>query len=166
MSSAVTVESLYPLRARALRLRDWRALFARLPSPERETLPGRYRGEFVGPAWLRWGSPVLLALLGMRGWWGKELAEGGQRGLNLVWRRGGPRPAVPLVLREGVSKVDGRASLQVEYPRETGWQWRPFVDELRRLDGHTLLAMTHLKLPLLHRLPLPFLLHLHREALA
>ncbi|MFP2933534.1 hypothetical protein ACLESO_52010 [Pyxidicoccus sp. 3LG] len=66
---------------------------------------------------------------------------------------------MPLLLREGTSRADGRAGLQVEYPREAGWRWRPFVDELRWRDGRTLLALTHLELPLLRRLTLPFLLH-------
>ncbi|WP_205525806.1 hypothetical protein [Pyxidicoccus trucidator] len=147
-----------------VRLGEWRRLFARLPTPQRESLPGRYRGEFVGPAWLRLGSPVLLAVLGMRGWWGKDFAAGAHGGVNLVRRRDGLRPSVPLLLRQGVSRADGRVGLQVEYPREAGFQWRPFVDELRWLDGHTLLALTHLELPGLRRLTLPFLLH--REPVA
>ena len=158
MSTAVQVDAV-PHAPESTRLREWRALFARLPTPTRESLPGRYRGEFVGPAWLRLGSPVLLAVLGMRGWWGKDLAAGAHGGVNLVHRAAGLRPSVPLLLREGGSRADGRAGLQVEYPREAGWQWRPFVDELRWLDGRTLLALTHLELPLLRRLTLPFLLH-------
>ncbi|MCP3136351.1 hypothetical protein [Pyxidicoccus xibeiensis] len=149
----------FPRAPERARLRDWRELFSRLPVPERDTLPGRYRGEFVGPAWLRLGSPVLLALLGMRGWWGKDFAAGAHGGVNLVRRQGGLRPSVSLLLREGASRVDGRSGPRVEYPREAGLQWRPFVDELRWLDGRTLLAMTHLELPVLRRLTLPFLLH-------
>jgi hypothetical protein len=141
------------------RLRQWRDLFTRLPVPERETLPGRYRGELLGPAPLRLAGRALLAVLGMPGWWGKDFAAGGHGGINLVKREGGPRPSVPLLLREGPSVVDGRQGLQVEYPREAGWQWRLFVDELRWLDGRTLLVVTHLKLPLLQRVQVPFLLH-------
>ncbi|MFP2909213.1 hypothetical protein ACLESD_30070 [Pyxidicoccus sp. 3LFB2] len=121
--------------------------------------PAATGGEFVGPAWLRLGSPVLLAVLGMRGWWGKDFAAGAHGGVNLVRRGDGLHPSVPVLLRNGVSKADGRTGLQVEYPREAGVQWRPFVDELRWLDGRTLLALTHLELPLLRRLTLPFLLH-------
>jgi hypothetical protein len=158
MTTAVELKALAPAPERA-RLSEWRRLFARLPTPQRESLPGRYRGEFVGPAWLRLGSPVLLAVLGMRGWWGKDFAAGAHGGVNLVRRRDGLRPSVPLLLRQGVSRADGRVGLQVEYPREAGFQWRPFVDELRWLDGHTLLSLTHLELPGLRRLTLPFLLH-------
>lgn len=139
-------------------LREWRALFARLPIPERETLPGRYRGELLGPAALRLAGRALLAVLGMPGWWGKDFAAGAHGGVNLVEREGGLRPSVPLLLREGPSVVDGRQGVQVEYPREAGWQWRRFVDELRWLDGRTLLVVTHVKLPLVHRLHVPFLL--------
>ena len=163
MTTAVDVTAFVQAPEQA-RLRDWRELFTRLPTPERDSLPGRYRGEFVGPAWLRLGSPVLLAVLGMRGWWGKDFAAGAHGGVNLVRRGDGLHTSVPVLLRGGVSRADGRASLQVEYPREAGVQWRPFVDELRWLDGRTLLALTHLELPGLRRLTLPFLLHREPEA--
>jgi hypothetical protein len=140
------------------RLSEWRALFTRLPVPERETLPGRYRGELLGPVPLQLAGRALLAVLGMRGWWGKDFAAGAHGGINLVERGGGPQPSVPLLLREAPSALDGRQGFQVEYPREAGWQWRPFVDELRWLDGGTLLAVSYLKLPLLHRVRVPFLL--------
>jgi hypothetical protein len=158
MSTAVNVMP-FPRVPERSRLRDWRALFTRLPVPERETLPGRYRGELLGPAPVRLAGRALLAVLGMPGWWGKDFAAGAHGGVNLVRRGGVPRPAVPLVLREGLSAVDGKRGLQVEYPREAGWQWRPLVDELRWLDGRTLLLLTHLKPPLLRRLTVPFLLH-------
>ena len=158
MSTAVDVIP-FPRVPERARLRDWREVFTRLPTPQRETLPGRYRGELLGPAPLRLAGHALLALLGMPGWWGKDFAAGAHGGVNLVKRRGVPRPAAPLLVREGLSRADGRRGLQVEYPREAGWQWRPFVDELRWLDGRTLLALTHLELPLLRRLTVPFLLH-------
>jgi len=139
-------------------LEEYRARFAALAPPPRESLTGRFQGELVGPVWLRYGGPILLALLGMRGWWGKEFGADG-RGVNLVRRREGLRPAVPVVLREGPSRVDGRQGVQVEYPPESPRRWRPFVDELRWWDGETLLAMSHLELPLLRGWTLPFLLH-------
>lgn len=144
------------------RLRDYRERFAALPAPSLDSLAGRYEGEFVGPLWLRLGAKPLLALLGMPGWWGKALTADG-RGLNLVKRGRGraslPVPSVPLVLREGPSRVDGHWGVQAEYPPEAAWHWRLFVDELRWTDGRTLLAQTHLKLPLLQRVTFPFLLH-------
>jgi hypothetical protein len=139
-------------------LREYRERFTALPAPSLDSLAGRYRGEFVGPLWLRLCARPLLALLGMPGWWGKELAADG-RGVNLVKGEGGPRPSVPLVLCNGPSKVDGRWGVRVEYPREAAWHWRLFVDELRWTDGRTLLAQTHLKLPWVGRVTLPFLLH-------
>lgn len=153
-----TATALAPL----LPARSWRRRylerFAALATPTRESLTGRFRGEFIGPWWLRHGAPVLLAVLGMRGWWGKDFGEDG-RGRNLVRRREGLRPAVPLVLREACSSVDGRRGVQVEYPPECPWRWRLFVDELRWRDGQSLLAISRLELPLLRRLMLPFLLH-------
>ncbi|HYI01610.1 hypothetical protein [Hyalangium sp.] len=112
----------------------------------------------MGPAWLRYGAPLLLRLLGLRGWWGKEFGADG-RGVNLVRRQERLLPSVPVVLREGRSRVDGRQGVQVEYPPECPWRWRLFVDELRWWDGETLLAMSHLELPLLRGWTLPFLLH-------
>ncbi|NVJ27541.1 MULTISPECIES: hypothetical protein [Myxococcus] len=140
-------------------LREWRLLFTRLPTPSREALPGRYRAELLGPSWFQGFAHRLLGVLGMRGWWGKDIAPGGREGANLVNRVGGIWRAVPLVIREGTSRVDGRTSLQVEYTPEVGRQWRPWVDELRWLEGRTLLAMTHLELPVLRHLTFPFLLH-------
>jgi hypothetical protein len=139
-------------------LQEYRDRFATLAPAPRESLTGRFQGEMVGPAWLRYGGPLLLSLLGMRGWWGKEFGADG-RGVNLVRRREGLKPSVPVVLREGASRVDGRQGMQVEYPPEAPPQWRPFVDELRWEDRDTLLAMSHLELPLLKRWTLPFLLH-------
>ncbi|HZI16483.1 MAG TPA: hypothetical protein VE153_39320 [Myxococcus sp.] len=157
--STPTVDVLpFPRVPEGRRLREWRALFTRLPVPERETLPGRYRGALLGPAPLKLAGRALLAVLGMRGWWGKDFAAGAHGGINLVEREGGPRPSVPLLLREAPSALDGRQGFQVEYPREAGWQWRFFVDELRWLDGRTLLAVSYLKLPLLNRVRVPFLL--------
>jgi hypothetical protein len=76
MSATATLEFHSSVPSRVLPLKAWRALFAGLPTPTREALPGRYRGEFIGPAWLRLGSPPLLALLGMPGWCGKDFAAG------------------------------------------------------------------------------------------
>jgi hypothetical protein len=139
-------------------LQWYRDRFASLAPPPRASLTGRFRGQLVGPAWFRHGAPLLLAVLGMPGWWGKEFGAQG-RGVNLVRRRHGLRPSVPLVLSEAPSQVDGRQGVQVEYPRETAWHWRLFVDELRWWDDETVLAMSHVKLPLLRRLKLPFVLH-------
>ncbi|NTX09942.1 hypothetical protein HUA74_27485 [Myxococcus sp. CA051A] len=159
MSLSTPVTTPLALVTERRKLREWRLLFTRLPTPTRDSLPGRYRAELLGPAWFQGFAHRLLGVLGMRGWWGKDIAPGGREGANLVNRVGGVWRAVPLVLREGTSRVDGRTSLQVEYTPEVGWQWRPFVDELRWLEGRTLLAMTHLELPVLRRLTFPFLLH-------
>jgi hypothetical protein len=138
-------------------LRWYRDRFASLAPPERESLSGRFQGQLLGPAWFRFGSRLLLSALGMRGWWGKEFDAQG-RGSNLVRRGKSLLPSVPIVLRHGRSKVDGRQGVQVEYPRESAWHWRFFVDELRWWDDETVLAMAHLELPLLRGLTLPFVL--------
>ncbi len=139
-------------------LQWYRDRFASLAPPACGSLRGRFQGQLVGPAWFRYGARALLAVLGMRGWWGKEFdAEG--RGVNLVRRGKDLRPAVPLALREGRSYVDGRQGVRVEYPPECPRRWRLFVDELRWWDDETVLAISHVKLPLLRRLTLPFVLH-------
>lgn len=147
--------SLHPSRGR---LREYRERFAALPAPPRDSLAGRYQGQVVGPLWLRLLARPLLALLGMPGWWGKELGADG-RGVNLVRRGRALRPSVPVVLRDAPSRVDGHWGVQAEYPREASWQWRLLVDELRWTSGRTLLVQTHLRLPLLGRVTLPLLLH-------
>jgi hypothetical protein len=139
-------------------LQWYRDRFASLAPPARGSLLGRFQGQLVGPAWFRHGAPLLLAVLGMRGWWGKEFGAEG-RGVNLVRRRTGLRPSVPLVLREAPSHVDGRKGVRVEYPPGCAWHWRLIVDELRWWDDETVLAMSHVELPLLRRLTLPFVLH-------
>lgn len=138
-------------------LQWYRDRFASLAPPARDSLSGRFQGQLVGPAWFRYGAKALLAVLGMRGWWGKEFGAEG-RGVNLVRRGKDLRPAVPLVLREGRSHVDGRQGVQVEYPPECSWHWRLFVDELRWWDDETVLAMSHVELPWLRRVTLPFVL--------
>jgi hypothetical protein len=155
---SLTATAFVPLSSRRHWRRRYEDCFAALAPPSRDSLVGRFQGEFVGPWWLRHGAPVLLAVLGMRGWWGKDFSARGE-GLNLVRRREGLRPAVPVVLREAPSRVDGQRGVQVEYPPGCAWYWRLFVDELRWLEGETVLAMSRLELPLLRRLRLPFLLH-------
>jgi hypothetical protein len=58
------------------------ALFATLAPPGLDSLPGYYRGEFVGPSWLRAIAPRGLGLIHLGGWWGKELAERGYQGVR------------------------------------------------------------------------------------
>jgi hypothetical protein len=154
---SLTATVLAPLSSRLHWRRRYEAYFSSLAPPPRGSLTGRFQGEFVGPWWLRRGAPLLLAALGMRGWWGKEFTAQGE-GVNLVRRGKQLRPAVPLLLKEEPSRVDGRRGVQVKYPPEAG-HWRLFVDELRWINGKTVLAMSWLELPLLRRLRLPFLLH-------
>jgi hypothetical protein len=155
MSLTATLFS--PLASRGHWRRKYEAQFASLAPPPRGSLTGRFQGEFVGPLWLRLGAPVLLAVLGMPRWWGKQFTAQGE-GVNLVRRGKQLRPAVPLVLREAPSRVDGQRGVQVEYPPQSA-HWRLFVDELRWLNGRTVLAMSRVNLPLLRRVRLPFLLH-------
>jgi hypothetical protein len=136
-------------------------LFATLAPPALDALPGFYRGEFVGPSWLRAIAPRGLGLIHLGGWWGKELAAD-CTGANLV--RTGPRQggilrrSFPLVITTGSSAVDGRPVVAVRYPPECPFPWPHVIDELRRLDDACILGMTIVPAGLLRRLPLPFLL--------
>ncbi len=131
------------------------ALFARLDAPQ--ALSGTYRAAFTGPGWLRRIAPPGLWPLGLGGWWGKQFAADGS-GMNLVLRGGELQRIFPIRLVPAQSLLDGKPCLSVRYEPECPFPWPHVVDDLRRLDEHTLLGMTMINAGPLHRLALPFLL--------
>lgn len=134
-----------------------RQLYSTLAEPESAHLPGRWRASFVGPGWLRASAPTAIALGGMPGWWGKQLAAGGQ-GFNLRRRGAELSPTLALVYGQAPSLVDGRACLAVRYPPGSPFPWTLVVDELRQLERGCLLGLTIVNRGLLKRLAFPFLL--------
>lgn len=136
---------------------NYRKLFGSLPAPASQSLVGRYRAEFVGPAWLRWLAPRGLVLAGLGGWWGKELNQ--LHGNNLVLRRGRLQNTMPVTLQTQASAQDGQPCVAVLYSQQSPWPWPYVVDELRVLGPSTLLGLTYLNLPGWQKQALPFVLH-------
>ncbi len=140
-------------------LRRFRGLFASLEIPEAHTLCGKYRGEFVGPRWVRiFAWPALLAA-GLGGWWGKLMYVDG-RAINIVCREGNFSTCHPMKFRKERSHIDRQEGLALhyQYQRDNPFLWLFVVDEIRRLDETTLLGMTRPKIPGLRWLAFPFVL--------
>ncbi len=136
----------------------FRDLFSTLDSPSIVEMNGRFRSAFVGPGWLRTIAPPGLAPLGLGGWWGKTF-DGQGNGMNIVKRQGELREIIPIVLKEEISKINGRSGLNITYPPGTRFPWPWIVDEIRWLNDETILGMTLVTKASMHRLALPFLLH-------
>ena len=140
-----------------LPLNGFPELFHALTPPAMDEMHGRFRADFVGPAWLRRIAPPGLAPLGLGGWWGKTFDGRGQ-GMNIVRRQGQLVEVIPIRLKEADSLVDGRPGLAITYPPGTRFPWPIVIDEVRWLDDATLLGLTLVTKAGLHRLALPFLL--------
>ena len=126
-------------------LHDVRRAFAAAPEPELAVLIGIHAGKALGPLWLRGPAPALMALTGMAGWYGKSLRSDGSDvlvGENLVRRGDSIEPSIPITATLAPSRVDGRAAIVVSYPPDARFPWRRVKDELRPLDGNTLLGLT------------------------
>jgi hypothetical protein len=137
-------------------------LFAHLDPPENSSLTGKFRGMFVGPAWLRqvWG-PV-LAIGGLGGWWGKEFDSHGNA-INLVLRKGRHERRFPMVVVSQVSHLDRKPGLALRYSGDNPFPWPLIVDELRRIDTAMVLGMTLVDIGPFRRMAFPFILQ-SREA--
>lgn len=118
-------------------IRKW---FKTLDPPAPTSLRGYYRGQFVGPGWLRatWGP--LLAITGLGGWWGKDFDRDGA--INLVLRKGQYRRIFPMHFTQQTSFLDGRPGLALRYRSDNPFPWPIILDELRVIDGETLLGMS------------------------
>jgi hypothetical protein len=148
-----------------LSLTSIRRLFNTLDPPDAASMQGLHRGLFAGPGWLRASAGPLLAITGLGGWWGKEFGPSPEAGaINLVLRRGEYRRIFPMYFVQQLSHLDGRHGLALRYQPGNPFPWPLMVDELRRIDGETVLGMSLVDLGGLRRLALPFILH-HREAL-
>lgn len=142
-------------------LDTYREAFEGLAAPPLRGLAGTWRAEFVGPLALRKTAGPGLALLGLPGFWGKELGHDGQ-GINLLTRDGGKERTLPMQLRIEPSRIDGRPSVVIHYAEDAPLPWRFVIDELRAVDARTLLAMSLVDRGPFKRAPLPFLLHRER----
>src|SRR5215216_3640774 len=122
-------------------LREFRTLFAALPVPGASSLPGKYRGAFLGPVWLRAGVKPLLLITGLGGWWGKEIFEDGTA-INIVLGGGKFSTRFPMELICGKSVIDRRDGLALRYQKGNPFPWMFIMDEIRRIDEITLLGMS------------------------
>ena len=138
-------------------LRRFRDLFASLAVPEIDSLPGKYRGMFVGPAWVRVIVKPALFITGLGGWWGKELYAGGTA-VNILLRKEKLITRFRMKFAMERSQIDGREGLALHYRKDNLLLWLFIVDEIRRIEEDVLLGMTRPKVPGLRWLALPFIL--------
>jgi hypothetical protein len=137
---------------------SYKHLFCRLKAPTNEQLTGQYMAQFVGPSWLRFLAPKLLPLGGLSGWAGKSFSAD-NAAINLLNQKGQLVERVPMVRALCASSVDADEALVLTYDSRAPIMLRSLVDELRTLDSDTLLGLTHMKVPLLKHLLMPFVLH-------
>jgi hypothetical protein len=137
-------------------LRLFRKRFATLPDVPPGWLVGRFDGLLVGPRAFQRFFLAALTVGGLAGWRGKEFAADGQ-GANLCERHGALRRVAPMYVKGQVASVtDGKPTLALGYRGTT--PLRLITDELRLVDEHTALGLTYVDVPLLPRVPLPFVL--------
>lgn len=134
----------------------WR-YFGTLEPPDSGSLPGYYRGIFVGPAGLRaiWGP--LLRFTGLGGWWGKEFDTSGFA-VNLTIRNGRCESRFPMFVISHLSYLDRQPGLAMRYRPENPLPWPHILDEIRRIDDRALLGMTLVNTRPFRRLAFPFIL--------
>jgi hypothetical protein len=140
-------------------LRRFRPLFAALPVPGASSLPGKYHGTFVGPAWLRMSAKPILLLAGLGGWWGKDIFQDGTA-INIVLRGGKFSRRFPMEVICGKSILDAQDGLALRYQKGNPFPWMFIVDEIRRMDEITLLGMSRINIPGLLWFAIPFVLQI------
>lgn len=135
--------------------------FRDLPLPESiDHLEGAYTAKHVGPTPVRLAGPLVLGLLGFRGWKGKRFAMVGDelKGKNR-FRSGEPKDdRVPMNARIAPSIIDGRDAFVVTYPADTSFPWRFVRDEFREFEEGKLLGITTFRIPMIKHLPIAFVL--------
>lgn len=135
-----------------------RRAFEAMEPPDRDTLVGTYRGEYVGPGWFRALAGPALGLTVLRGWWGKDFPSPG-RCQNLVSRGGTIERVLPVDVVQAVSLLDGKRGITLPYSSGSPWPYRWVVDELRLAPNGSLLGMVVPARGWLPRFALPFMLH-------
>jgi hypothetical protein len=138
-------------------LRKFRDLFASLGVPEAASIRGKYSASFVGPSWLRISAGPALTISGLGGWWGKEFHDDGTA-INIILRAGQFSTRFPMKFVKARSFIDGRDGLALHYQLGNPFPWMFVVDEIRRMDGSTLLGMTIANVNGLRGLAFPFVL--------
>lgn len=142
-------------------LAELKTLFRSLQPPGESMRRGFFRASFVGPAWLRLTARPSLEMSGLPGWQGKKFLDA-EHATNVLLKNGARVDHLAMRVMPVTSRVDGRPGLALTYPPRDGkpapipWRW--VRDELRAIDGNTILGMTVIELPLLRHLVFPFLL--------
>jgi hypothetical protein len=139
-------------------LRSLKRAFESMEPPDRDALVGTYRGEYVGPGWLRRLAGPTLGLTVLRGWWGKDFPSPGHCD-NLISRGGTVERVLPVDVVQAVSLIDGKMGITLPYSSDSPRPYRWVMDELRLTPTGSLLGMV---VPVPHWLPrlaLPFMLH-------
>lgn len=103
-------------------------------------------------------APPGIALLGLPGWWGKRF-DGHRGAVNLLYRNGQFEERLPMQLQNIKSYIDGKSGIGLLYSPSAPIPWPWVVDELRILDGETLIGMTIANLGPLRKLAFPFILN-------
>ena len=140
-----------------LSLTDFSEYFSSLEVPELGSLPGLYKGYFVGPTWLRKLAKPLLVITGMGDWRGKSIDPHGNI-INLVSTKRGLVRKLPMNVIEQTSLIDGKPGIAFCYHASNPYPWPWVIDEMRRIQPDLVLGMTILEWGSLTRLPLPFVL--------
>jgi hypothetical protein len=133
------------------------AVFRGLQPVPASARQGFFRARFIGPWWLRASAAPGLVLGGLPGWQGKRFLDE-STATNVLKTRQGLVEKFRMTCQDGISSVDGRMGVALNYGKDAPPPWRWIRDELRELDDNTWLAMTVVDLPLLRGLALPFLL--------
>ena len=122
-------------------MRDVRRVFAQLSAPEVPELAGRRDGAFAGRPGLRRLTAAIATASPLRGWCGKEIDRSGDV-RNLVRRGGAIEKSVAAVAGRGVSLLDGRPAVIVDYSRTAKPPVSWVRGELRWLEpGHEILGV-------------------------
>ncbi len=146
-----------PARLANLSIRQLLTLYSSLPPVAAENRRGLWQARFVGPWWLRISAAPGIALGGMPGWLGKRF-DAPDAAVNILNSDGGLREALPMQCSQQPSWHDGQPCAAIGYGAKARLPWRWVRDELRQFDDNLWLCLTFIDLPLLRRLPFPFVL--------
>ncbi len=146
-----------PMNVRVASVSALKKLYSSLPVPDAGMRHGFFRASFIGPFWLRMSGRPTLELTGLPGWQGKRFITG-DTATNVLLRKGERIDALNMSVANITSYVDGSAGVALRYGAEAPIPWRWVRDELRAIDGNTLLGITFVDLPVLRHFPMPFLL--------
>ncbi|MDF3819761.1 hypothetical protein P3G55_07625 [Leptospira sp. 96542] len=132
-------------------------IYVSLESPK--TIPNtNFKSEWVGPIWFQRIAKISLNFLSFKNWWGKSF-DGTETAYNLFTKKESLdlEKKYPMKTYIGLSKIDNKPCLFLEYGKNSPFPWPLFVDEFRVLPNGSFLGMNYPKF--LPKLALPFLIH-------